>query len=88
MRIKVTGTLNDTDEHECECEMLPSAKSDHPSVFILHGGPTGFESFYMYNYTLAEMRQYGWLAGSGFNSWDKLVISKEEMSRVLAEMGV
>jgi hypothetical protein len=55
-------------------------------IFQLHGGPTGYESFYLDD-ALASSRwnpRDGWCACAGTkDSWDKLDISAEEMTRVL-----
>ena len=84
---------------EMELEYKVTEDSEGRRIFNLINGPTGYESFCMDNEGIFEddaflksflpndiverMSERGWLACAGSDSWDKLFIPAEEMSRVL-----
>lgn len=64
-----------------------TTSDDKPMIFHLIGGPTGYESFYMHDFIVKQMRVRGWVACAGtMHAWNRLVFSAEEMSKAFDEI--
>jgi hypothetical protein len=56
-------------------------------VFQLHGGPTGYESFYVTEENVPEMVEKGWLACSG-GDWPRLEVPADSMRQLFVGLGI
>lgn len=70
-----------------DVELIYSVRGrNNKRLFRLHGGVTGYESFYIEDagMSLDDLMNYGWVACAGIkDGQDKLVIPAPEMRRVL-----
>ena len=96
MRHKIKGIRTDCitgKDKEVELEYEITREEGY-EVFQLFGGPTGYESFTTkplgipglerFEHTKEEMITHSWVACMGTKgSWDKLVIPKEEMAKIV-----
>lgn len=99
MRHKINGVRTDCvtgEDKEVELE-YEITQEDGYETLQLFGGPTGYESFTTrqldlpglerFNYTKEEIMTHAWVACAGTKgSWDKLVIPKEEMAKIVWEV--
>lgn len=96
-KFKITGTEYnasenaDPSDHEVfdyEFEIKPNPLGINP-VFILHGGPTGYESFVMHDETIAAMKEHGWNACVGTpESYNRLSFTADQMKAAFKLGGI
>lgn len=91
-RMKGIRTNRRTGE-ETEVELSYEIREGrHGPVFQLHGGPTGFENFYIGtgpgDGNPKEMSERGWCACGGCRNYDKLFIVGTEMRKAFQDLGL
>ncbi len=76
-------------EISLEYHIKPSTRDSWRKEFLLMGGPTGYESFYIDESVIECNIRFGWLACAGTKGkWDKLFIPAEEMRKAFTEAGL
>lgn len=90
-RVSVTAVFDDLDgspRYEKAVELSISRVTVHGPVLQMHGGPTGYESLYVYDYT-SDRPPRDWPACAGTpGRWKQCVVPAPEMVRALGVLGI